>query len=175
MMEKGHRDLINERPPNDGHKQNIIQKDHNFVGIGYYLSDKEFRYYEEFIDRYLEFDHVPHDLAINERSDLVVDTRGSSYLYFVIIYYEKFPGPMKPSQLIRTGSYTDFTHEVYQNIPAWDLAAYRNGTAYKIPLRFTKEGLYYIHIFTDPSDKSKSRSLNTQGKTPVSGIVIKVR
>lgn len=175
MMEQGHNGFMSERAPNDGHKQNIIEKSHNYVGLGYYITDKEFRYYEEFIDRYVKFISVPGELKVNERSTLTVDTEGNSFLYFITIYYEDFPKPMKQTQLTKTGSYPDFTPEIYKNIPAWDLASYCRGTTYSIPLSFTKKGLYYIHIFTDPADKSKSRSLNTKGKTPVSGIVIKVR
>ena len=57
---------------------------------------------------------------------------------------------------------------------AWDLARYRNGTLYKIPLSFSKEGLYYIQIYSDKKEFTRPGSLNTKGKTPESGIVIKV-
>ena len=174
MMNTGHQGFMKERAPNDGHKKNIIEKTHNFVGIGFYLSDNQFRYYEEFIDRYLEFSNVPQAMKVNEQSTFKVDTKGLSYLYFIIVYYEKFPQPMKATQLTRTGSYEDFTGEVYHKIPAWDLAGFRKANTYEIPLKFSKEGLYYIHIFTDPAEHKGSQSLNTKGKTPVSGIVIRV-
>ena len=174
MMNKGHQGFMKERAPNDGHKKNIIEKTHNYVGIGFYLSENQFRYYEEFIDRYVDFSNIPAKLKVNEQSSVTVDTKGSSYLYFILVYYEKYPQPMKVSQLTRTGSYQDYTNEVYLKIPAWDLATYRNGNIYRIPVKFSKEGLYYIHIFTDASENTGSRSLNTKGKTPVSGIVIRV-
>lgn len=174
MMNTGHQGFMKERAPNDGHKKNIIEKAHNFVGIGFYLSDNQFRYYEEFIDRYLEFRDIPAEVKVNSQSEIVADTKGLSYLYFLIVYYERFPQPRKASQLTRTGSYEDFTTELYQKIPAWELADWRNGTSYRIPLKFTKEGLYYIHIFTDPEEHKGAQSINTKGKTPVSGIVIKV-
>ena len=59
MMKSGHEKFMSERAPNDGHKQTIIDKPHNYVGIGYFLAGKQFRYYEEFIDRYLEFENIP--------------------------------------------------------------------------------------------------------------------
>ncbi|MDP3003372.1 MAG: hypothetical protein Q8N38_09620, partial [Bacteroidales bacterium] len=64
--------------------------------------------------------------------------------------------------------------EEYLEIVAWDLARYRSGTSYKIPLRFSKEGLYYIHIYYDKKEITSPAFLNTNGKTPASGIVIKV-
>ncbi|HLN56700.1 MAG TPA: hypothetical protein VK207_11940 [Bacteroidales bacterium] len=174
MMKTGHDTFMKERAPNDGHKQTVIAKDHNFVGIGYHLSGKQFRYYEEFIDRYLEFSNIPSKARTGE-TGITVTTDGQNYLYLMIVYYEKFPQPMKPKEISSKGSYNDFTNEQYMQVYAWDLAKYRNGNAYNIPLTFKKEGLYYIHIFQDKKEYTRPASLSTKGKTPVSGIVISVR
>ena len=58
---------------------------------------------------------------------------------------------------------------------AWDLARYRNGTNYKIPLSFKDEGLYYIQLYSDKKEITKAGAITTKGKSPESGIVIKVR
>jgi hypothetical protein len=87
---------------------------------------------------------------------------------------ENWPHPLSPAQINKKGSYSDFTNQKYKEIVAWDLSRYRNGTIYKIPLEFSKEGLYYIQIFSDNRELTKPTSLNTKGKTPESGIVIKV-
>jgi len=174
MMSSGHGKFMSERSPNDGHKQNIIDKSHNFTGIGFYLSGNQFRYYEEFIDRYLEFENIPAEVKTGDQCSITVETKGQCYLYYMVIYRENWPRPLTPAQISRRGSYQDFTNEEYRNIVAWDLARYRNGTIYKIPLKFTKEGLYYIQIYSDKKEITKPASLNTKGKTPVSGIVIKV-
>jgi len=92
----------------------------------------------------------------------------------MIIYRENFTQPLSPDQISKKGSYRDYTNEEYKDITAWDLSRYRNGTHYQIPLNFTREGLYYIHIFSDKKEITKPASLNTKGKTPESGIVIKV-
>jgi hypothetical protein len=174
MMKSGHDKFMAERSPNDGHKKTIIDKPHNFVGIGYYLSGKQFRYYEEFIDRYLEFDNIPSELKIDEPCSITIKTNDNNFLYFLIIYYEKFPQTLSPAQLSKKGSYADFTDEEFKSIAAWDLSGYRSGNTYKIPLTFPKEGLYYIQIYQDRKELTRPGSLNTKGKTPVSGIVIKV-
>jgi hypothetical protein len=174
MMEAGHRSFMAERSPNDGHKKNIIEKDHNFVGIGFFIANDQFRYYEEFLDRYLEFEKIPSDLKVNEESALTVKPIGANYLYFLIAYREKFPTPQKATQLSRTGSYDDFSNEEYLKIPAWDLARFRSVSTYNIPLKFTKEGLYYIQIFLDKKENTSATVLNTKGKTAGSGIVIRV-
>jgi uncharacterized protein YkwD len=175
MMKKGHGKFMAERAPDNGHKVNIIDKSHNYVGIGYYLNGKQFRYYEEFIDRYFEFENVPSELKIGEQCKITVKTNGQSFLYFMIIYRENFTQPLTPAQISKKGSYRDFTNEEYKNVAAWDLSKYRNGTIYEIPLSFPKEGLYYIQIFSDKKEITKPGSLNTKGMAPESGIVIKVQ
>jgi uncharacterized protein YkwD len=175
MMKSGHEKFMSERAPNDGHKKTIIEKSHNFVGIGFYLTGNQFRYYEEFIDRYLEFENIPVEVKVDEPCSITVKTNGESYLYYVIIYRENFPKPLTPLQLRKKGSYSDFTGEEYMSFPAWDLSRYRNGIIYTIPLHFPEEGLYYIHIYSDKKEMKKPLSLNTKGKTPESGIVIKVK
>jgi len=174
MMNSGHTKFMSERAPNDGHKKNIIDKSHNFAGIGFYLSGNQFRYYEEFIDRYLAFENIPAEVKAGDPCSITVKTNGQSYLYYMIIYRENWPRPLTPAQIRKRGSYQDFTNEEYKNIVAWDLSRYRNGTIYKIPLSFSKEGLYYIQIYSDNKEITKPASVNTKGKTPESGIVIKV-
>jgi Cysteine-rich secretory protein family len=174
MMESGHSSFMSERAPNDGHKKNIIERSHNFVGIGFFASENQFRYYEEFVDRYFEFENIPSDLKINETGSITVKTDGSNFLYFLIIYREKFPAPLKVAQLKKTGSYQDYTNEEYLKLAAWELAAYRNGNTYNIPLKFSREGLYYIHIYFDKKEIKNPSALNTKGKAEGSGIVIRV-
>ena len=174
LMKSGHGSFMSERAPNDGHKKTVIAKEHNFVGIGYHLSGKQFRYYEEFIDRYFEFENIPEEVKRNEPSDITVKTDGKSFLYFLVIYRDKFPQKLTASQINKKGSYSDFSEEEYQTIPAWELARYRSGNTYKIPLKFSKEGLFYIQIFSDKKEITKPASITTRGKTPYSGIVIRV-
>jgi hypothetical protein len=174
LMKEGHGTFMKERAPNDGHKKNIINKDHNWVGIGYYLAGGQFRYNEEFIDRYVEFRDIPKELRINETGTITIDTRGNCFLYFMTIYREKLPKPLTVKQLSGLGSYEDYSGEVFTDKAPWDLAKYRNGTVYAIPVKFPKEGLYYIHLYIDSKEKTGSTSVTTKGKEPVSGIVIKV-
>jgi uncharacterized protein YkwD len=174
-MKAGHATFMAEKAPYDGHKKNITEKSHNFAGIGFYLSGKQFRYYEEFIDRYLDFKDIPAEASVDELVHITVNTKGEGYLYYLVAYREDFPVPMNAEQISHKGSYADFTDEQYLRLPAWDLAAYRSGSEYKIPIKFSKKGLYYIQIFCDRKEISSPSSVNTKGKTPYSGIVIKVR
>jgi uncharacterized protein YkwD len=175
MMKKGHATFMAERAPNDGHKKTIINKYHNYVGIGYYLSENQFRYYEEFIDRYLEFENVPSEVSVDETFTFNVKPLKNEYLYYMVIYREKSLKPMTPSQIKKLASYSDFTEEEYQKLTAWELSEFRSGNSYNIPLRFSKGGLYYIHIYLNSKELTKPTSLNTKNRTSASGIVIKVK
>jgi uncharacterized protein YkwD len=173
-MASAHNSFMSERAPNDGHKKNVIDKTHNYVGIGFFNNENQFRYYEEFIDRYLDFENIPAVLKVNESGSLTIKTDGSNFLYYLIAYREKIPVPMKPEQLKKTSSYQDYTSEEYMKLTAWELASFRDGNVYTIPLKFAKDGLFYIHMYLDKKEIRKPTSLTTKGKIQGSGIVIKV-
>ncbi len=174
LMKKGHEKFMSERPPDDGHKQNITEKSHNYVGIGFCLSGKQFRYYEEFIDRYFEFENIPPEVKVGGPCSITIKTDGQRYLYYVIIFRERWPKHLTPSQINKRGSYRDYTNEEYEDLVASDLSRFRKGNVYEIPLRFSKEGFFYIQAFSDKKEIIRPASLSTKGKTPESGIVIKV-
>jgi hypothetical protein len=173
MMKKGHETFMDEKPPYDGHKKNVINKTHNFVGIGYYITSGQFRYYEEFIDRKFGFENIPDRVSTGEQFDITVTTPEGSYLYYAVVYRDNFPKPMTASEISRIGSYNDFGDDQYLTMAAWDLAAFRKGNKYRIPLKFDREGLYYIQLYEDKKEITGGGSVSTSGKTPYSGIVIR--
>ena len=175
MMQKGHNTFMKEKAPNDGHKKTIIDKYHNYVGIGCYLSRNQFRYYEEFIDRYIDFENIPAEVTPGEKFKINIKPLNSEYPYYLVVYREKSLKPMSPQEIKRRGSYSDFTDEEYTRLTAWELSAFRTGEKYSIPLSFSKDGIYYIQIFLDTREITKPSALNTKGKTPASGMVISVR
>jgi hypothetical protein len=174
LMKSAHLTFMAERAPADGHKKNIIDKTHNFVGIGYCITENQFRYYEEFIDRYYTFENIPQTLKVNEPGSITVKTDGQNYLNYLIIYRENVPKPLKVAQLAKTGSYDDYSNEKYLEMPAWELSKFRKSNTYIIPLKFNKEGLFYIQIFQDIKEITKPVTITTNGKVQASGIVIKV-
>lgn len=174
MMKAGHGKFMAEKAPYDGHKKTVIDKSHNFVGIGYCVQGKQFRYYEEFIDRYFEFEKIPAQMNAGEQRSITVNTNGSDFLYYLVIYRDNLPEPMTASEISSRGSYDDYTNEEYKKMTGWELSRFRNGTSYKIPIQFSKEGLYYIQIYSDKKELTGPASWSTKGKSPRSGIVIRV-
>jgi hypothetical protein len=174
MMKKGHSTFMSEKAPNDGHKKTITDKNSNYVGIGYYLSEKQFRYYEEFIGRYFEFLQVPEKLALNEEGSIIFTSSHNYYPYFMIIFRDDFPKPLSPARLNKLGSYDDFSKEEYLKMPGWEFIKFRKGFTWSLPVKFSREGLYYIQIYAAKKELRSPTTISTKGKPIGSGIVIRV-
>ncbi|MBC7381790.1 MAG: hypothetical protein H7296_02215 [Bacteroidia bacterium] len=163
-----------EKSPNDGHKKNCINKMHNYVGIGMYAKGHQFSYYEEFIDRYFKFGEIPQLVQPGESFSLTVSTQPEKYLLCLLAYYEKKPESMLVKSINRKTSYTDFSNKEALRIYPWELAKMRKDHTYTIELKFTKPGLYYIHLYQNNTEIKTEKTFDTDGKVEGSGIVIKV-
>jgi len=175
LMRRAHSNFMAETAPNDGHKQNCIEPAHNFVGLGAYIDGGQFRYFEEYIDRYLVFDSVPQSVGRNQ--SFTVSVRPISdqhYVYAAVVYYDAFPVPMTRKQIDRIPSYMDYTNVQAASFWPWELEKYKSGKTYRFAMKFSKRGLYYFHIYLHdrPYDR---RSASTQGKVQGSGLVVAVR
>ena len=171
-----HMQMYNETPPNDGHRKNILNPWHTHVGLGFSMVEGDFRYYEHFIDRHLEFDPVA--LSVNAGSKAAISgkvTAPGYGVFFVSVYYEPFLAPMTASDISHKGSYPDYTNSSAANLAFWDIV-YDDATK-KFSFAFTtgKKGLYYVHIYVKQGHTGKENpgAVTTNGLTPVSGIVIK--
>jgi hypothetical protein len=175
QMLKLHQEFMAERAPDDGHKQNCIAKDHNFVGIGVYRDDKEFRYYEEFIDRYYEFLEVPSTGLLKQEILIKLKPESGKYFYYLVAYREDIK-PMSPSKITSRKHYDDFSSESTLSFTPWQLDAFRKKDgAYEIPLFFKKQGYYYVNIFQSDKEIKAPIKYDTKGKIQASGIVIEIK
>jgi len=177
-MRQAHDSFINEVPPYDGHRKNCIDPVHTHVGLGVALSGKNFRYYEEYIDRYIEFDRVPGDVEAGEKFEIRARPIHDSFnMYAVIVYYEDFPRPMSAEQVSRKGAYPDYTASQVLALWPWDLLSLREETSRwsRIPLEFDRPGLYYLHIYLSREELPRSGGASTRGKIQGSGVVVRVR
>jgi uncharacterized protein YkwD len=173
-MSKLHLDFMAERAPDDAHKKNCIEKEHNFVGIGAYRMDKEFRYYEEFIDRYYTFLQIPAQAAVNVPVTLELKPGAGNYFYYLIAFREDIT-PMTPSKISSRHHYDDFGPKKNLEFTPWALSEFRKDATYEIPLTFNKPGYYYIAIYQSEKEYKKPTAFNTDGKIQASGIVIEVK
>jgi len=106
---RAHDDFMAEKAPYDGHKQTVIKKEHTHVGLGYWLVGKQFRYYEEYVDRYFEYISAHSAVLANQAFKIEVKPPEGQWLYALIAYYEPKPKPMTPAEINAKSSYGDFT------------------------------------------------------------------
>jgi len=172
FMHKGHDGFMAEKAPQDGHKRNCIDPDHNFVGIGCYMTSHRFRYYEEFIDRYIDFIDVKKKVnAGQEFSITLKPITPIKHICAVIVYYEPFPEPMTPAQINETTSYPDFTSDVELSLGPWEIKVEQETGNCTIPMKLSRKGLYYVHIYLSHK-KHRGSEFTTEGKIQASGLVI---
>ena len=171
-----HMAMYNERPPYDGHRKNILNRWHTHVGLGFSMIGGQFRYYEHYMDRYLEFDQFSSDVSAGDEVRISGRIAVPNYgLFFLTVYYEPFPRPMTVAELKRKSSYPDFTNSRVVSKAFWDLQ-YDNATQrFEVSFRTSRKGLYYVHIYIKRGHTGKERPgrVSTRGLSPVSGIVIK--
>lgn len=165
--------FMKEVPPDDGHKLNVIDPDHTHVGVGYWISGGHFRYYEEYVDRHLEFMTCEHEAKPNEPIRITVKPLSPGhFLYAVIAYFEPFPGPLSVARLMSTGSYPDYSNQ--KAFIKWPTDIKRNEDgSYTIDVTFASPGLYYIKIYLDTKEYNGG-PMSTKGKISASGLVIRV-
>jgi uncharacterized protein YkwD len=175
QMLKLHQSFMAEKAPDDGHKKNCIGKDHNYVGLGVYRTDKEFRYYEEFIERYYQFLDVPVTGEVNKELVLKLKPQEGKYFYFLVAFRDEIK-PMSPSKIKSRKQYDDFGSQKGVSYTPWQLASWRkeNGE-YEIPLLFKKRGYYYINLYQTDKEYKKPVGYDTKGKIQGSGIVIEIK
>lgn len=175
-MKEAHDSFMVEVPPDDGHKKNIIDSTHNYVGIGVCMNGGQFRYYEEFIDRYIEFIEVKTKVKRNENFTIKFKSAEKGlYVNSLVVYYEKMPAKLTPKQISRKGTYNDYSDDKALMLWPWDLYKHHEKGVFTVPMKFSKKGLYYVQIFLDkiPYDPADNFA-TTEGKIPASGIVVKV-
>lgn len=167
-MKAGHDDFMRERKPNDGHKQNIIDGNHNAVGIGYYLDNNQFRYYEEFLDIYIKFLNVDHkDNGVSIRFTV----EEGYYVYAAMISTEKVKSKTA-KQLKVSGSYFDQGDKIAQTYRIDDLK--KDNGEYQLDFTTNKSGYYYIQVFISNKAPKSGNVVSTKGTFSAMGVVIKI-
>ena len=103
--------MVNELPPNDGHRKNILSPHHTGVGVAIVVGKYGVAMAQEFTNHYSDITPLPHTatpgatIILKGRIDKGYQIKG---IYGV---WEPLPQPMTREQLSQTHSYSD---------PSWD-------------------------------------------------------
>jgi uncharacterized protein YkwD len=170
--------------PGGGHYENVINSFHNYVGIGYFCTNimgiNQIRYNEEFIDRYIVWDDFPTDADTS--GEVSISGRVAEKdtgVYSIVVFYEKFPAPMSPSEISSLHSYQDYTSSIYRQLWPWEIRFDKESQKFNLALKFKGPGFYYVQVLLKkgiseiPYDRQPA-SASTGGLPNASGVVIRV-
>ena len=176
LMKRSHDGFMQEKAPNDGHKQTVIGPFHNYVGIGTATCANGYRYYEEYIDRYLQFSPFRDTLKRGETVNLQFRLRDKHLYPWVIIgYYEPPLQSMSRDQINRRNSYHDFSDEIAFQLWPLEIPSVNRKGYINFRKRLYKPGLYYIQIYLSKEPYRNGSRASNQGKIQGSGVVIIVQ
>lgn len=173
-MEKMHRAFMAEKKPNDGHKQNCIDKHHTHVGLGLAIEGGEFRYYEVFVDSYLQIKPPVTSIKRGDSWSLSVKPLDASqHMWMCVVYHQPFPKKMSAKEASAIATYNDYGKSVFASLAPWDLPVIdaKGFTAFEFT--FKEKGLYYVQIYLS-DEPYTSGKVSSDGKTSASGVVVTV-
>jgi hypothetical protein len=164
MMSKSYKQMLNERPPDDGHRQNILDPYHTHVGIGLAFDRYNVYMTQEFLDRYVEVDTTfPRRAKLNDKITLIGKVLNPKHtVSSITIFYESIPKPMLIKRL-NSASACGLPNERYDLFPALkdtlyyyedggrgDINIFDDGR-FESPIPFFKElkGIYTVVVWVE--------------------------
>lgn len=145
--------FMNETPPADGHRKNILDKHHTSVGLAFSTSKGSgvVCVAQEFIDDYGTYGALPRKVARGTSVKVTGEVRAPAGFGGVALAVGPMPRPTAVPDLLQTGSYS--MHESYvQFYPKGfktpkpvDVAG--NKFSIEVPLGEKGPGLYEVHVY----------------------------
>lgn len=96
--------FMSEKPPNDGHRQQILAPEHNKLGIGLSSSvnsegDSRLILAQEFLNEYGKYSALPKNISFEHPFAIAGTLSKGVKLYSISIYWEEAPRPMTSEEL----------------------------------------------------------------------------
>jgi len=171
--------FFDEKPPNDGHRVNIIDVNHTSVGIGLSAACRaeeermpRVACTQEFINHFGTYGDIPDSIKAGD-AFLYEGTMNSGMQFQSIdLRFEKMPEPMTFEQLNATSSYgipDDATYSYFQ--PPYESPAPVNlseteaGQHFSLNIQTTKQwkpGLYYVCLWATPKNAKEATLISTR-------------
>lgn len=151
MALAAHQRMIDEQPPMDGHRKNILDAAHTHVGVGLAVAGGEFAMGQLFLNRYVRLDPLPETLAAGITTMPVAgEVLASGYgPYYCAVFYEGELRPRTASELEKTYAYEDMTGTMMQKIPPWDMQFNSGNGRFSFTVRISPRaaGLYHLVVW----------------------------
>lgn len=169
--------FMDEVPPEDLHRVNILRPEHNKVGIGLSVNVAKNGYTtisfaQEFVDAYGEFSKIPSILQLGKSFEIAGTLAPGYTLYDINICWEPLPKPMTVTELEKLPhQYTEECSDwvsladkkpELKNIQISIRNKVESFTATVVPTAEWKPGLHFIQVF---AHKHKERLLLISKRT----------
>lgn len=166
LFDKFEEGFMAEKPPDDGHKRNILAPEHTHVGIGFAIGGSAMYVAQEFLNRYVKLSPIPRSGSLSGSFDikgelLLPDTR----FYGIAVYYESLPRSMGKAELDATRNYDLPADPVILRPRASQGYTYDNGETgevevtganFRAPISFYKKqpGVYTVGVWVTARGKT---------------------
>jgi uncharacterized protein YkwD len=145
-----HQRMMDEKPPLDGHRRNILDPFHTHVGIGLAVVGGDLAMTQIFVNRYVRLEgSFPLELprrSIEVRGEVLQKDFGP---YYCVLFYEGAVEPRTVEQLNRTYSYTDPTGHPCAKVSPWQMSFDRGRGRFRfaIPVGNCGPGYYRMMLW----------------------------
>lgn len=171
------------------HRETVLENSHNYFGAGYYCepvisegrAEFRVRYYEEYVNRYIDFDKINDEVATGEKvtigGTVIPDDAG---VYIISVYYLDEPGPLTAEQINgMPGYYRDYTDRQAALLGPAEISFNPKRRSFAFEFQPDKKGYYYVQTllregYSTPTDGSSAaqKVLSPEDFIYASGIVI---
>lgn len=166
--------MVNEQPPEDGHRKNILEPHHTGVGVAISVGKYGVAMAQEFTNHYVEMQPVPKTASPGTKITLAGKVLPGYTLTGIYALWEELPQPMTKEELMQTHSYGDpppdnlyfwarpkatgyYIPTKSGNIMATNVTVDKTGSfSLQVPLP-ERHQLDYISVEIAPNDDSKDR------------------
>lgn len=171
--------MVNEQPPEDGHRKNILDPHHTGVGVAISVGKYGVAMAQEFTNHYVEMLPVPKTVSPGTKITLAGKVLPGYTLTGIYALWEALPQPLTKEELMQTHSYGDpssdnlyfwarpkaagyYISTKSGNIMATNVTVDKNGNfTLQVPLS-EKHQLDYISVEVAPSGNTKDRFVAAQ-------------
>ena len=145
-----HQRMMDEKPPLDGHRRNILDPYHTHAGIGFAVVGGDLAMTQMFVNRYVRLQEAfPWELprrSIEVRGEVLKKDFGP---YYCALFYEGTIEPRTVEQLNRTYAYTDPSGQPCSTVSPWQMSFDRGRARFRftVPVGNCGPGYYRMMLW----------------------------
>jgi uncharacterized protein YkwD len=145
-----HQSMIDEVPPNNGHRKTILYPWHTHVGFGIAMEGRNVRLDELYLSRYVKIDPLPREAKTRTTIVLRGQLNQNHYLNGVELFYEPPPSPPDIAWLREPRSYgmPEPTEKLLPQLP--DRLSYPDGSNGSIEIDSTNRFRVRVRLAKQP-------------------------